>query len=165
MNILHLTFRHNNIFKNRPHEHIKKLKTSSATMEKGKPTTAKIESMIPMSQASSSSRATIEKATPTMTIESMPSMSQASSSSHAASTYPVRILKKSEYKQAALCLAEAFKDDEVVQYAIQTGDRKKSTPEKDWKLHLHMMECIVYAHCMSGVATVVGPNYDCVALW
>ncbi|KAK3174557.1 hypothetical protein OEA41_001803 [Lepraria neglecta] len=72
----------------------------------------------------------------------MPSMSQASSSSHAASTYPVRILKKSEYKQAALCLAEAFEDDEVVQYAIQTGDRKNSTPEKDWKLHLHMMECI-----------------------
>ena len=134
-------------------------------MEKGKPTNATIESMIPMSQASSSSRATIEKATPTMTIESMPSMSQASSSSHAASTYPVRNLKKSEYKQAALCLAEAFENDEVVQYAIQTGDRKNSTPEKDWKLHLHMMECIVYAHCMSGVATVVGPNYDCVALW
>ena len=75
------------------------------------------------------------------------------------------MLDKSEYKQAALSLAEAFKDDEVVLYAIKTADRKKSTPEKDWKLHLYMMECIVYAHCISGKATVIGPNYDCVALW
>jgi hypothetical protein len=136
-------------------------------MEKSKikPMTATTESMLSMSPASSSSRATMEKATPTMTIDSMPSMSQSSSSGHAASTYPVRILKKSEYKQAALCLAEAFKDDEVVQYAIKTGDRKNSTPEKDWKMHLHMMECITYSHCISGLATVIGPNYDCVALW
>ncbi len=101
----------------------------------------------------------------TMTIESMPSMSNASSSSHAAATYPVRVLDKSEYKQAALALAQAFKDDEVVMYPIKTADRKNSTPEKDWKLHLYMMECIVYAHCISGQATVIGPNYDCVALW
>lgn len=92
-------------------------------------------------------------------------MSQASSSSHTASPYPVRVLDKSEYKQAALSLAQAFKDDEVVMYPIKTADRKYSTPEKDWKLHLHMMECIVYAHCISGQATVIGPNYDCVALW
>lgn len=99
------------------------------------------------------------------TIESMPSMSQASSSSHTASPYPVRVLDKKEYKQAALSLAQAFKDDEVVMYAIKTADRRNSTPEKDWKLHLYMMECIVYAHCISGKATVIGPNYDCVALW
>ena len=99
------------------------------------------------------------------TIESMPCMSQASSSSSTGASYPVRVLDKSEYKQAALSLAEAFKDDEVVLYAIKTADRKKSTPEKDWKLHLYMMECIVYAHCISGKATVIGPNYDCVALW
>ena len=92
-------------------------------------------------------------------------MSQASSSSSTAAPYPVRVLDKSEYKQAALSLAEAFKDDEVVMYPIKTADRKKSTPEKDWKLHLYMMECIVYAHCISGQATVIGPNYDCVALW
>ena len=101
----------------------------------------------------------------TTTIESMPSMSQASSSSHAAAPYPVRVLDKSEYKQAALSLAQAFKDDEVVMYPIKTADRKNSNPKKDWKLHLHMMECIVYAHCISGQATVIGPNYDCVALW
>ena len=100
-----------------------------------------------------------------MAIESMPSMSQASSSCRSAATNPVRVLTKSEYKTAALSLAEAFKDDSVVMYPIKTGDRKDSTPEKDWKLHLHMMECIVYAHCISGLATVIGPNYDCVALW
>ena len=92
-------------------------------------------------------------------------MSQASSSSHAAAPYPVRVLDKREYKQAALSLAHAFKNDEVVMYPIKTADRKNSTPEKDWKLHLYMMECIVYAHCISGHATVIGPNYDCVALW
>ena len=92
-------------------------------------------------------------------------MSQASSSSSTAASYPVRVLHKSEYKQAALSLAQAFKDDEVVMYPIKTADRKKSTSEKDWKLHLYMMECIVYAHCISGKATVIGPNYDCVALW
>lgn len=92
-------------------------------------------------------------------------MSQASSSSHTAATYPVRVLDKSEYKQAALSLAQAFKHDEVVMYPIKTADRKNSTPEKEWKLHLFMMECIVYAHCISGQATVIGPNYDCVALW
>ena len=101
----------------------------------------------------------------TTTIESIPSVSQASSSSQTAAPYPVRVLDKSEYKQAALSLAEAFKDDEVVLYPIKTADRKNSTPEKDWKLHLYMMECIVYAHCISGKATVIGPNYDCVALW
>ena len=92
-------------------------------------------------------------------------MSQASSSSSTTTSYPVRVLDKSEYKQAALSLAEAFKDDEVVLYPIKTADRKKSTPEKEWKLHLYMMECIVYAHCISGKATVIGPNYDCIALW
>lgn len=106
-----------------------------------------------------------------MTIESMPSMSQASSSSYAASsnyaatTYPLRVLKKSEYKEAALSLAKAFEHDDVVMYPIKTGDRKNSNADKDWKLHLHLMECIVYAHCIKGLATVVGPNYDSVALW
>ena len=110
-----------------------------------------------------------KKSTPAVTVESLPSMSQASSSASAATNpatdHPVRVLQKSEYKQAALSLAEAFKDDDVVMYFVKTGDRKKFTPDDEWKLHLHIMECIVYAHCMSGLATVIGPNYDCVALW
>lgn len=107
----------------------------------------------------------MEKSKAAMTIESMPSMSQASSSSHAASTHEVRKLDKSEYKQAALCLADAFKEDDVVMYLVKTGDRPNATPEEEWKLHVHIMECITYAHCLKGSAYVIGPNYDCVALW
>lgn len=110
-----------------------------------------------------------KKGNPAVTLESLPSISQASSSNSAATdptaTHQVRVLHKSEYKQAALCLAEAFKDDDVVMYFVKTGDRKKSTADDEWKLHLHIMECITYAHCISGLATVIGPNYDCVALW
>ena len=111
------------------------------------------------------------KSNPAVTVESLPSISQASSSNSAATNadaaanHQVRVLHKSEYKQAALCLAEAFKDDDVVMYFVKTGDRKKFSPDDEWKLHLHIMECITYAHCISGLATVVGPNYDCVALW
>lgn len=110
-----------------------------------------------------------KKSSPEITVESLPSISQASSSSsaaaNAAAEHQVRVLHRSEYKQAALCLAEAFKDDDVVMYFVKTGDRKKFSADDEWKLHLHIMECITYAHCISGLATVVGPNYDCVALW
>ena len=110
-----------------------------------------------------------KKSTTAVTVESLPSMSQASSSASAATNpatnHSVRVLHKSEYKQAALTLAEAFKDDDVVMYFVKTGDRKKFTPDDEWKLHLHIMECMAYAHCMSGLATAIGPNYDCVALW
>ncbi|KAL9136143.1 MAG: hypothetical protein Q9175_002642 [Cornicularia normoerica] len=111
-----------------------------------------------------------KKSKPAVTIESLPSMSQASSSSSSAAAasaanHQVRVLHKGEYKQAALCLAEAFKDDDVVMYFVKTGDRKKASADDEWKLHLHIMECITYAHCISGLATVAGPNYDCVALW
>lgn len=107
----------------------------------------------------------MEKIDAAVTVQSMPSMSQASSSSHAANTPEVRKLDKSEYKQAALCLAEAFKDDDVAMYFIKTGDRPTWTPEDEWKLHVHILECITYAHCMKGSAFVIGPNYDGVALW
>ncbi|KAF6229269.1 hypothetical protein HO133_007385 [Letharia lupina] len=111
-----------------------------------------------------------KKSNPAVTVESLPSISQASSSSSSAAAasaanHQVRVLHKSEYKEAALCLAEAFKDDDVVMYFVKTGDRKNFTAADEWKLHLHIMECITYAHIISGLATVVGPNYDCVALW
>ena len=108
----------------------------------------------------------MEKIKSTNVVESMPSMSQASSSSIPAANDEVRVLGTREYKQAALCLAEAFKDDDVVMYFVKTGDRsKKWTAGDEWKLHVHIMECITYAHCLKGLVTVVGPNYDCVALW
>jgi len=107
----------------------------------------------------------MEKANAAVTFDSMPSMSQATSSGHAATTHEIRRLDKSEYKQAAKCLAEAFEDDDVVMYFIKTADHPKWTAEDEWELHVHIMECIVYAHCMKGAAFVIGPDYDCVALW
>lgn len=77
----------------------------------------------------------------------------------------VRILKPSEYKAAARCLAEAFAVDDVAMYFIKTPDRAHKSASANWKLHLKIMEYIVLAHCLKGLALTVGPNYSCVALW
>ena len=80
-------------------------------------------------------------------------------------TEVVRVLKKSECKQAADTLALAFKDDELARYFTHTEDRKHYTEAENWDLHVFIMHCIVKAHVGSGMATVVGEDYDCVALW
>lgn len=77
----------------------------------------------------------------------------------------VRIVKKHEYKEAALALAEAFKDDEVAMYFVETGDSDHGTPQSKWNLHLNILEYLVYGHILKGLVTTIGPNYDCVALW
>lgn len=77
----------------------------------------------------------------------------------------VRILKKEEYKEAALCLAEAFVDDDVARYFIDTPDRSHWSEADKWQLHLTIMEYVVLAHCLKGLVTTIGPNYACVALW
>ncbi len=77
----------------------------------------------------------------------------------------VRIVKWSEYRQVAECLAEAFKEDEVAGYPIDTPDRQHWNAEQKWRLHSHIMECLAKAHIMRGMVTCIGPNYDCVALW
>jgi len=71
----------------------------------------------------------------------------------------------SEYREAAKCLAEAFSDDHIIRYPIDTPDRAHWTEEQKWELHVEMMEYITYAHCVKGLVTTIGPNYDCVALW
>ena len=76
-----------------------------------------------------------------------------------------RVIKPSEYKAAAACLAEAFAVDDVAQYFIETGDRPNWTTRQKWNLHLRIMEYIVSAHCLKGLALTVGPNYEGVALW
>ncbi|KAI9871372.1 MAG: hypothetical protein M1830_002974, partial [Pleopsidium flavum] len=76
----------------------------------------------------------------------------------------VRIVTKAEYRGAALCLAEAFVSDDVARYFIDTPDRAHWTDAEKWDLHLSIMEYVVYAHCLKGLVTTVGPNYDCVAL-
>lgn len=77
----------------------------------------------------------------------------------------VRVLRVDEYKEAAMCLAEAFKDDHTTDYFINTPDRADWTEEQKWDLHVSMMEYITYAHCLKGLATTVGPDYGAVALW
>lgn len=77
----------------------------------------------------------------------------------------VRVLRADEYKAAAQCLAEAFAHDGVVKYCIDTPDREHWSASQKWDLHVTMLEYITYAHCMAGLATAVGPDYSCVALW
>jgi hypothetical protein len=76
----------------------------------------------------------------------------------------VRIVGIHEYKEAALCLAHAFKDDHTTHYFLNTPDSDLDEAQK-WEIHVNMMEYITYAHCMKGLVTTVGPNYDAVALW
>jgi ribosomal protein S18 acetylase RimI-like enzyme len=77
----------------------------------------------------------------------------------------IRIVDPSEYKEAAASLAEAFRDDHVVRYAIDTPDRVHWTEEERFNLHRQAFEYITYAHCLNGLVTTIGENYGCVALW
>ncbi|KIW00441.1 uncharacterized protein PV09_07969 [Verruconis gallopava] len=75
----------------------------------------------------------------------------------------VRVVGIHEYKEAALCLADAFKDDHTTHYFLDTPD-STLTEEEKWDLHVSMMEYITYAHCLKGLVTTVG-DFDAVALW
>lgn len=77
----------------------------------------------------------------------------------------IRVVAPHEYKKAAACLTEAFKDDHTVRYAIDTPDRAHWTEEEKYALHRDAMEYVTYAHCLKGLVTTVGPDFDCVALW
>lgn len=77
----------------------------------------------------------------------------------------IRIVEPSEYKEAALSLAEAFRDDQAVRYAIDTPDRAHWTEEQRFELHRQALEYVTYAHCLKGLVTTTGENYGCVALW
>ncbi|MCJ1313346.1 hypothetical protein MMC25_007024 [Agyrium rufum] len=112
----------------------------------------------------------MEKMKSSITIESTNSASSSSSSNtitaiKAANLYQPRIIKPSEYKAAAQCLADAFATDDVAQYFIETGDRKNWSEAQKWNLHVSILEYVVTAHCLKGLALTIGPDYDCVALW
>jgi hypothetical protein len=77
----------------------------------------------------------------------------------------VHILTINEYREAAQCLALAFAEDEVARYFIDTKDMVDYSEEEKWNLHVDILEYLVAAHCYSGLATTIGPNYDAVALW
>lgn len=77
----------------------------------------------------------------------------------------VRVLTLADYKEAALSLAEAFKEDHTSTYFTHTPDRAHWTEQQRWDLHVKIMEYIVYAHLLKGLVVSAGPNYDAVALW
>ncbi|KAI1174627.1 hypothetical protein F4777DRAFT_579800 [Nemania sp. FL0916] len=74
----------------------------------------------------------------------------------------VRVLGISEYKEAALSLAQAFATDELAQYLL---DAEGVVDETKWRLHVDMFNYIVASHCYKGVVTTIGPDYEAVALW
>lgn len=77
----------------------------------------------------------------------------------------VRRVTLAEYKQAALCLAEAFADDDVARYFTEVPDRAHWTEKQKWDLHVSILEYITYAHILKGLVLAAGPDYGCVALW
>lgn len=84
---------------------------------------------------------------------------------HSTNFSDIRIVAPHEYKRAAACLADAFRDDHTVRYPIDTPDRTHWTESQRFTLHLQAMEFVTYAHCLRGLVTTVGPDFDCVALW
>jgi ribosomal protein S18 acetylase RimI-like enzyme len=77
----------------------------------------------------------------------------------------VRIVQPHEYKQAAACLAEAFRLDHVVRYSIDTPDHEHLTEQERFEIHKSAMEYVTYAHILQGLVLTVGDDYACVALW
>ncbi|KAI1337391.1 hypothetical protein F5Y15DRAFT_417858 [Xylariaceae sp. FL0016] len=77
----------------------------------------------------------------------------------------VRAIGISEYKEAALSLAQAFATDELAQYLLDADDMAALDDEAKWRLHVDIFNYIVAAHCYQGVVTTIGPDYEGVALW
>ncbi|ETI21658.1 hypothetical protein G647_08005 [Cladophialophora carrionii CBS 160.54] len=77
----------------------------------------------------------------------------------------VRVVAPHEYKEAAACLAEAFRLDDIVRYAIDTPDRMHLSEEQRFEMHKSAMEYVTYAHCLQGLVLTTGDNFDCVAMW
>lgn len=93
-----------------------------------------------------------------------PAQSPAASQRDIEATNTIRTLTKSDIDKAAYTLAQAFEHDEMSQYFTHTPDRQYDD-SKLWDVHFFIMKCIVRAHIQSGLATTIGDNYDCVALW
>ncbi|OTB08166.1 hypothetical protein M426DRAFT_201956 [Hypoxylon sp. CI-4A] len=77
----------------------------------------------------------------------------------------VRAIGISEYKEAALSLAQAFATDELAQYLLDADDMVGYDDEAKWRLHVDIFNYIVAAHCYRGIVTTIGPDYEGVALW
>ena len=78
----------------------------------------------------------------------------------------IRIVDINDHKKAAECLAESFLNDDVAQYFLHTeGGNFKAWTKETRDVHYKIYEYITYAHCLKGLVTTIGPNYDSVALW
>ena len=78
----------------------------------------------------------------------------------------VRVVGPDDCEKAAVCLAEAFLNDDVAKYFIFTEPGSPKTwNAESLRLHYKICEYLVYAHYMKGLVTIAGPNYDSVALW
>jgi hypothetical protein len=77
----------------------------------------------------------------------------------------VRVVTLAEYKEAALCLAKAFAEDDVVRYIIDVPDREHWTEAERWALHVEILEYVTYAHILKGLVTTIGDDFGAVALW
>lgn len=122
------------------------------------------------SSSSSSSTATGE--TPPSTSSSnttlLPATPPALPPSLIPPTWPTtpRLITLSSAPAAALSLAHAFAADPYARYLVaHDHPSPTSTPESLWSLHLALTTSFVTAHCLSGLATTIGPSSDCVALW
>jgi hypothetical protein len=104
------------------------------------------------SSSSSSSNTT------TVTLEKKRSLSPES-------TEEVRVVPMSEFEGAAECLSEAFAVDEVARYFVDTDDMARYPEEVRYKLHCDIIRYITAAHCLKGLVTTIGPDFDAVALW
>jgi hypothetical protein len=77
----------------------------------------------------------------------------------------VRVVSPSEYQAAGESLAEAFLEDCVSRYFLDTPETVSWTEDQKWELHRSIMEYATYAHCVKGLTMTVGENYGAVALW
>jgi hypothetical protein len=65
----------------------------------------------------------------------------------------------------AECLSQAFATDEVARYFVDTDDMDMYGEKVKYKLHCDIIRYITAAHCLSGLVTTIGPDFDAVALW
>lgn len=77
----------------------------------------------------------------------------------------VRTIDISEHKEAGRSIAQAFATDELAHYLLDSDDMAAHSDEAKWNLHIDMMKYIVAAHCINGLVTTIGPDYEGVALW
>ena len=77
----------------------------------------------------------------------------------------VRVIARNECSAAGQSLAEAFAEDEVAWYALNTDDSVTWSEQRKWSLHLQIMRSLTEAHCLRGLVTTLGEDYACVGLW